>query len=232
MQTDKDRAAEHEGDRRVTDEDVRRGQAIYTPLTLRAYDALVLGAVSPLVWRCSRRRLLEQYRQYLTDSHLEVGVGTGYLLDHSRFPGKKPRITLLDLNQHALEFSRQRLRRYAPRVRTENVLAPIEFDETYRSVALHYVLHCLPGTMKSKSVVFAHLKKGLAPGGVLFGATVLGRGVAHAPGARALLALYNQRGIFNNLNDDVEDLAHGLQYHFESYKIELVGSVAVFSAHR
>jgi SAM-dependent methyltransferase len=232
VQIEKGRLPPRSDEVRVTDEDVRRGQAVYTPLTLRAYDTLVLGAVSPLIWRCSRRRLLDHYRQYLTDSHLEVGVGTGYLLDHSQFPGKKPRLTLLDLNQHALDFTRRRLRRYAPRVRRDNVLAPIEFDEKYRSVALHYVLHCLPGTMKSKAFVFENLKKGLAAGGVLFGATVLGRGVPHGRGARALLALYNQRGIFHNLDDDVEGLANALQRNFESYKIELVGSVALFSAHR
>jgi SAM-dependent methyltransferase len=231
VQIDKDRALPAD-EPRVSEEDVRRGQAVYTPLTLRAYDTFVLGAVSPLVWRCSRGRLLDHYRQYLTDSHLEVGVGTGYLLDHSKFPGKKPRLTLLDLNQHALDFTRRRLRRFAPRVWRENVLAPIEFDESYRSVALHYVLHCLPGTMNSKAVVFGHLKKGLAPGGVLFGATVLGKGVPHTRPAWALLALYNQRGIFHNLEDDVESLATALQHHFESYKIELVGSVALFSAHR
>jgi SAM-dependent methyltransferase len=231
VQTEKGRELPRTTDTAAADETGRR-HAMRSPLTARAYDALVLGAVGPLVWRCSRGRLLDHYREHLTDSHLEVGAGSGYLLDHSRFPGKKPRITLLDHNQQALDVSRQRLRRYAPRVRTDNVLAPIDFDESYRSIALHYVLHCLPGTMATKAAVLAHLKRGLSPGGVLFGVTVLGRGVPHTAPARALLALYNQRGIFHNLDDDAEGLAHALQQHFESYQIELVGSVALFSAQR
>jgi hypothetical protein len=208
------------------------GHARYAPLALRVYDAVNLALSNPLVWRCPTQRLLDHYHQHLTDQHLEAGVGTGYLLDRSDFPGKKPRITLLDGNRHALDCASQRLRRHAPRVRLESLLAPIEFDESYRSVALSYVLQSLPGTMESKAKVFAHLKKGLSPAGVLFGATILGQRAKHSLAARALLALYNRQGIFSNQDDDAESLASALQRHFERYQIEVVGSVALFAAYR
>jgi hypothetical protein len=210
----------------------RSGETIYTPLALSVYDVVSLALSNPLVWRCPTRRLLDHYRQHLTDQHLEAGVGTGYLLDHSRFPGKMPRITLLDSNRQALDFASQRLGRYAPRARLEDVLAPIEFDDSYRSVAISYVLQSLSGTMQSKAKVVGHLQRGLAPGGVLFGATILGQRAAHSLPARALLALYNRQGIFNNQGDDAEGLASALQQHFERYQIEVVGSIALFLAHR
>ena len=34
------------------DDDVKAGQAVYTPLTLRAYDAFVLDFLKALLWRC------------------------------------------------------------------------------------------------------------------------------------------------------------------------------------
>src|SRR5687768_12307199 len=141
---------------------------------LAFYDLWVHDITTPLIWRCPKQRLLQQYRQNLRDRHLEAGVGTADLLHRARFPGKKPRIMLLDLNEHTLEHGRRKLARYAPRQMTANLLAPIAFDEQYDSVALNYVLHCLPGTMREKAAVFGHLKRGLAPGGVLFGATILG----------------------------------------------------------
>ena len=41
--------------------DVERGQQVYTPLVLRAYDLLVLGFSNRLVWKCPSARILETY---------------------------------------------------------------------------------------------------------------------------------------------------------------------------
>ena len=63
----------------------RAGQAIYNPATLALYDIVVLGISNRLIWRCPTRHILQLYNQHATDNHLDVGVGTGWYLDHCRF---------------------------------------------------------------------------------------------------------------------------------------------------
>lgn len=214
----------------VAPDAVWRGQAVYTPLILRVYDAWVLGFSNSLLWRCPTRRLLEQYARYLRPQHLEAGVGTGYFLDRSRF-ASAPHITLLDLNENTLVFSSRRLRRLRPRTLRGNLLEPIAFSERYDSAALNYVLHCLPGDLAAKSVVFEHLKAGMRPGGVIFGSTLLSRGVSMSRPARRLMALYNRKGIFSNEGDSVQGLEAALRRHFERFTLDVVGCAALFAGH-
>jgi hypothetical protein len=70
----------------------------------------------------------------------------------------------------------------------------------------------------------------MAEGAVLFGATILGRDVAANGAARALLNVYNAKGVFNNRADDLEALSEGLRQRFESVEIEREGCVALFRA--
>jgi SAM-dependent methyltransferase len=212
-------------------EAVRRGQAVYTPLILRVYDAWVLGFSNSLLWRCPTRRLLAHYAQHLRPHHLEAGVGTGYFLDRSRF-ASKPHITLLDLNENTLAFSSRRLRRLGPRTLRGNLLEPIAFSERYDSVALNYVLHCLPGDLDAKSVVFEHLKAGLREGGVIFGSTLLSRDVSMSRAARRLMAIYNRKGIFSNEGDSALGLEAALRRHFKRFTLEVVGCAALFAGYR
>jgi hypothetical protein len=44
----------------------------------------------------------------------------------------------------------------------------------------------------------------MSKGAVLFGATILVRGIEPNGAARSLLRLYNAKGVFNNLGDDFE----------------------------
>ena len=44
------------------------------------------------------------YQEHISLNHLEVGVGTGYFLQHCRFKGT-PRIALMDLNQNCLDMT-------------------------------------------------------------------------------------------------------------------------------
>jgi hypothetical protein len=98
------------------------------------------------------------------------------------------------------------------------------------SVGLTFVLHCLPGTMTEKLVAVDHLKPLMGEGATLFGATILGRGVEPNAAARALIDLYNAKGVFNNRADDVESLARGLETRFGRVEIEQHGLVALFNA--
>ena len=98
------------------------------------------------------------------------------------------------------------------RLHEVNLLAPIELGlAPFASVGLTYVLHCLPGRMSEKLAAVDHLRPLMQKGAVLFGATILGRGIAPNRAARTLLDLYNAKGVFNNREDDMAALRDGLR---------------------
>jgi hypothetical protein len=67
-------------------------------------------------------------------------------------------------------------------------------------------------------------------GATVFGATILGRGIAPNRAASALLDLYNAQGVFNNREDDLAALSDGLRQRFADVAIAQVGCVAIFRA--
>lgn len=104
-------------------------------------------------------------------------------------------------------------------------------ESTFDSIGLNYLLHCLPGdSILNKSVVFRNLKVLLNDGGVIFGTTILGKGVSHNLFAQQLMRTYNSKGVFGNINDTREDLETVLKENFHTYEIRIVGSVAFFVA--
>lgn len=222
------------GERSVSAEsdDVARGQRIYTPLVLRAYDLVVLGFSNRFAWRCPSSTMLERYERHVGPRHLDLGVGTGWYLDRCRFPVAEPEITLLDLNENSLSMAARRLRRYAPQTVRANVLEPPPLgDARFDSASANYLLHCLPGRIDSKAARLAeNVQPLLDSGGVLFGSTILGRGVTHTALARRLMRVYNAKGIFSNADDDERGLERGLESAFDDVEIEAVGSVALFTA--
>jgi hypothetical protein len=161
----------------------------------------------------------------------EYAPGTGYYVDHVRFPVDAPSITLLDANPEVLRYAAHRLRRYAPTVHAADALKPIALQpRSFRSAALGYVLHCLPGSLTDKAVVFDHIALLVEPGGVIFGTTILNGGVRHTRLGRRLLRVYNHKGIFSNLDDDLAGLRHELERRFPRYELDVVGAVALFAA--
>lgn len=220
-------------DLRRTDQDARQGAAPYTPAALAFYDWFVLGFSNSLVWRCPSSVILNFYNQHISDQHLDIGVGTGYFLDRCRFPSSHPKIALLDLNPNSLAKTAKRLRRYAPSCHLGNVLQPVDIGVSrFDSIGLNYLLHCLPGDLVSKSIVFQHLKIMLNDGGVVFGTTILGQDVGHNFLSARLMKIYNAKGIFSNLSDRQRDLEDAVKAHFAEYAIRIVGCVALFSARK
>ncbi|HEX7533076.1 MAG TPA: class I SAM-dependent methyltransferase [Methyloceanibacter sp.] len=216
----------------MSDADIARAHAVYTPSMLSIYDLLVHGLSNHIAWRCPTRRLLDLYRANLSSNHLEAGVGTGFFLDRA---GKRSfeRLVLLDINRHCLERAARRLARFSPVLRQANLLAPIEPRlQAFDSVGLTYVLHCLPGRLSEKLACLDHLRPAMGQRAVLFGATILGRGIAPNGAARALLDLYNSKGVFNNREDDLETLSDELRRRFAKVEIERQGCVALFRAVR
>jgi 2-polyprenyl-3-methyl-5-hydroxy-6-metoxy-1,4-benzoquinol methylase len=214
----------------VSAEDVAAGQAVYTKRILGAYDVLVLGISNRLIWKCPTQRFLAHYNRHVSANHLDVGVGTGYFLDRCQFPAPAPRVALMDLNQNALGFAARRIARYKPETYIRNVLEPVSIDASrFDSIGINYLLHCLPGTIESKSAAFDHLKMLMNPGAVIFGSTLLHRGVARSWFAKRLMDFYNSKGIFSNGNDDAEGLKRALGQRFRSVTVEIAGCAALFS---
>jgi len=212
--------------------EVERGQAVYTPLTLAlGYDLVVLGLSNPLIWKCPTSRLLGMYDEHVSANHLDVGVGSGYYLDRCRFPARAPRIALMDLNPHSLRHAARRIARYRPEIYRQNVLEPIAAQPAkFDTVAMTYLLHCVPGAIQDKAVAFDHLRALLNPGGRIFGATLVHGDGPRGRVARRLMELYNRKGIFHNSLDTAESLAQALAARFADSKVDLVGCAALFWA--
>ncbi|MET0254744.1 MAG: class I SAM-dependent methyltransferase [Luteibacter sp.] len=205
-------------------------QSVYSPMTLAIYDTLVLRISNPAVWRCPTPRILALYDTHVSANHLDVGVGTGWYLDHCRFPAA-PRLALMDLNRNALTSAAKRVERYAPETHVADVLQPVRpVGEPFASIGLTYLLHCLPGDMAGKSRVFDHMLPLLAPGGVVFGATILAEGVQRSGLAVRLMGFYNRKGIFGNAGDSLDDLRGELAKRFARVEVTVVGCVALFVA--
>jgi len=209
---------------------VAAGQAVYDKRTLAIYDLLVLGLSNRWIWRCPTPVQLDHYNGNISANHLDVGVGTGYFLDKCRFPVNTPRVALMDLNSNSLEFAARRIVRYRPETYMRNVLKPIPFEaEKFDSVGVNYLLHCLPGALDEKSVVFDHLKALMKPGATLFGATLLHGGVERNWAAKRLMAIYNRKRIFSNQSNNLAGLERALRERFHSVSISVVGAGALFS---
>lgn len=206
-----------------------RGQADYGPVLLRLYDPLVLGPILRHVWHVPTGRMLADYRANIRDRHLDVGPGTGFFVDRSGLPDGS-RVTLLDPNANVLAHASRRLRRLDVTSVQADVLKPLPVDGPYASAALSAVLHCLPGPFSRKAAAIVNTARVLEPGGVLFGATVLGRGAAHGWLGRRFLGSFNRRGTFDNVHDTAEDLHAALHASFERVDVEVVGSMAIFVA--
>ena len=216
-----------------TDDQVRAGQAVYGRRVLALYDWFVLGISNRFVWKCPTPQLLALYDRHITGNHLEVGVGTGYYLDRCRFPVSQPRLVLLDMNPNSLAATARRVARYQPRVVQANALEPFPVeDDRFDSAGINYVLHCLPGDLRSKACVLDHLAATLNPGGVVFGSTILTRGLELGVLARPLIRFYNARGIFSNLNDSLVDLKEVLAARFSEVNVSTIGCVALFVARK
>jgi len=162
--------------------------------------------------------------------HLDIGVGTGYFLDRAGRPDFE-RLILLDINRNCLARAERQLARFKLALCEVNLLAPLNLElPPFSSVGFTYVLHCLPGRMSDKLVALDRLRPLMDQRAVLFGATILGRGIAPNWAARALLDIYNEKGVFNNRDDDLESLADGLRRRFDDVHVETQGCVALFHA--
>jgi len=205
------------------------GQRDYNRALLSLYDPLVLGPIARYVWHCPTSGLVERYRRHVRPGHLDVGPGTGYFLEQSGLPDGSA-VTIVDPNPTVLRHVARRLDRLAVSAVEADVLKPLPVAGPFNSAGLHLVIHCLPGPMERKALAVADVAAVLAPDGVLFGASVLGTGGNHTRTARAFLSVFNRQRGFDNLADTEDGLRGILGASFDQVELEVIGSIAVFSA--
>lgn len=217
----------------ITPSRIHDGYASYTPGLLRVYDRIVLGIYSRFLWRCSPNHLQWHFDRHISSNHLDVGVGTGRFLDRAAFPSAAPQIVLMDMNNNALEHASRRLARYRPIVVQHNALEPISSQlAPFNSISINYLLHCIPGTLLQKAIVFENLMDVLKPGGLIFGATILTHGVPVSPLTRPWLSLFLKTGIMNNEADSLADLKTVLAKVLERPELSVRGMVGLFSGQK
>lgn len=213
-----------------TKAEVEAGQAVYTKITLFFYDVIVVSVSNSHIWKCPSSLIEAHYNANISSNHLDVGVGTGYFLDRCRFPKNNPRVALMDLNPNSLAHTAKRLERYQPETYQQNVLEKIETPiKPFDSIGANYLLHCVPGAITEKAIIFDHLRKLMNPGAHMFGSTILQGGVERSWLAQRLMTFYNNKGIFSNTKDSLDDLKSALTQRFVNVKVDVVGCVALFS---
>jgi Methyltransferase domain len=208
-----------------------KSQRYFNRFTLLFYDFILYGFISKHAWGCPTKTLDAHYASHITANHLDVGVGTGYLLDRVTFPSATPRLALMDLSKSCLTKTLTRLARYKPESYGQNILEPITLDiKKFDSICINSVMHCIPGSFKEKGIAFHHLKSLLNDGGVLFGTTVLAKGINKNGLSTIFMKLFNKLGVFINNDDSLSDLTEALQRYFQHVDISVEGSTAIFSA--
>ncbi len=209
---------------------VEAGQAVYSKALLSIYDLWVLGFSNSFLWRCPTKILREEFIKNATNNHLDVGVGTGYYLDKC-LNNTKRRLALLDLNPNSLEVAVSRVSRFGPEIYRANILDKLDLQcDKFDSISMNYLLHCLPESLKEKSLVFRNLLPYLNDNGVIFGSTILGKDVEAGYLTRKLMSVYNTKGISDNYQDSLSVLSSSLHEYFRIVDIQVIGCVAIFTA--
>ncbi|KAK1973704.1 methyltransferase domain-containing protein [Colletotrichum cereale] len=239
---------------------------MYLPFILRwLYDGLVLRLYCKYAWGCSRDTLSKFYNGYVASaanqpstsaihrapSFLDIGVGSGYFLEHAPFPTGS-HVTLGDLNRDCLDAASRRIVAAHPSLSVQTLVVDFLDSDEQASLALNSappgllhdaktesgydlvsclcLLHCLPEPTRRKAEAVMWLGQHLRPQGVIIGATVLGKGVRHNWLGSFLLYWHNVMGIFGNSRDDVDNIIEPLQSAFDHVEWSVVGKMLLFEA--
>ncbi|EJF30453.1 MULTISPECIES: methyltransferase [Enterobacteriaceae] len=206
------------------------GVRAYNPITLKLYDWWVLKISNQYAWRCPTDTvLLPHFKVHTGENHLDIGVGTGYYLPH--LPATVE-LSLMDLNTSSLQAASAKAGHRIKDHLQHDVFKPLpqSWHDRFDSISLFYLLHCLPGSLNDKALAIDNIARALKTEGTLFGATILGEGVAHNAFGRKLMNVYNKKGIFSNRQDSAGLLRDVLTARFERVDVKIEGTVALFTA--
>ncbi|MDK7226046.1 methyltransferase domain-containing protein, partial [Proteus mirabilis] len=128
-------------------------------------------------------------------NHMDIGVGTGFYL--KRALANINKIALTDLNINSLDYAKKNIVDDKLTYCLQHDIYhkfPNEFNSSFDSISLFYLLHCLPGTMEGKKKVIENISKILTEKGVLYGSTILGADVEQNFFGNKLMSVYNKKG--------------------------------------
>lgn len=216
----------------MTESNSKRGQAIYTPWSLKFYNLWVVNFSNRFIWRCPKHKIQALYDENVSAKHLDIGVGTAYFLKNCQWP-KDVKLSLMDVNTHSLNLANQKMKHLNPIRYQADIYKPQTFlKDLFQSISMSYLLHCLAGDMRAKTTAIRHAVDMLEPGGRLFGATIISDDSKHTVFSRKLMNFYNSKEIFSNEFDSERALRHALKGLLENLKIETHGCVALFSGNK
>ncbi len=211
-----------------TESEIKAGQAFYTSFTLKLYNFIVPIFNNHFVWRCPTRYQLKQYQRYVTPLHLDIGVGTGFFLKRTTWPNNT-QLSLMDLNPACLKAATQSVNELSPVLYLADIFQPQpNLRNKFSSISMNYLLHCLPGTMLLKKVVIANAISMLAPGGILFGSTILADPELQNFLSIRMMRFFCKKKFFSNLEDTHSTLKHVLEENLSNVEIQIIGCVALF----
>lgn len=209
-----------------------KGAAIYSQSFLNRYDSWALGHISTYAWRCNVvKNLLPFFKQNVGKELLDIGVGTGYYLSHGDL-APDVHVTLVDLNQNSLDAAKARLGRESTECWVHDITKPLPMTTRFDSMSMFYLLHCMPGPVDNKTAIFGNIKNHLTSDGVVFGATILGKGVRHNLLGRCVMYFFNRKGVFDNRGDNEAAIVEALQENFHIVEARIVGTILIFKGER
>ncbi|TLD17057.1 uncharacterized protein PgNI_00011 [Pyricularia grisea] len=178
---------------------------------------------------------------------LDIGVGTGYFPSRASLP-KWTEYVLVDLNETCMQVTLPVIQKAHPEIAGDIKCVVGDFlaqgddpkslfakggglpEGGFDAISLMFLLHCLPGPPSRKAEALGRMGRLLRPGGVVFGATILGKGVSHNPLGYLVLWLNNYLGVFDNYENDAVSFLLPLQKKFEDVRYEVVGCMLLFEA--
>ena len=208
------------------------GARIYRPILLSFYDFLIMRVLTPHVWRCPEKHYAKLYRDGMSRNHADIGVGTGYFLDQCTYQPGEVRIGLFDLQPNCLKYTARRIARFQPETYQCDALEPIQVGANcFDSIALGGILHCIPGNIAEKGVVFDSIKPLMHAHTKVFGYTILNQGVTKTILSRITHFILQKLKVINGFDDSASQLTQELKMRFKVVEVKVIGCVAIFAAH-
>lgn len=207
---------------------LEKGRAVYSKKLLPSYDWIVTYFSNSFIWRCHRRHIQALFDQCIDQKHLDVGVGTGYYLQNTKAPLLAD-LTLMDANPLCLQGAAQALEPLSPKTIHADIYAPPEqLRDTFDSVSINYLLHCIPGNHNDKRQAIKNVASLLKKEGTLFGSTIIADPSLQSFWSEKLMGFYNRKGIFSNLDDTEKAMITMLTSALSAVQTKRIGTVLLF----